>query len=244
MERYPRFKCCSIRCNFILEDKRIWLKVLSGKQRKPNNLCNFRCQSKFQFVRGFGTCSVNSCLVSQLNPFLGHLRRCNQECFSPQTQCFACRLNPFSCKLQFNWENSAESRWFTSRSWQVEKRNAQHSTGKVDLITMSRGLTKGNKNCGGKHRGLALASTPLRRSTFVYNNWNIGVSVCAMDSDCHFPRHTTGMREREGQIEKKRCLFIGLGYFQCLFSAELQSWCNFPVGKNNFNFSLVSFRDD
>lgn len=129
---------------------------------------------------------MNSCLVSQLNTFLGHLRsheRCNQERFSPQAQCFACRLSPLFWKLQFNWENSAKSRWLTSRPWQVEKRNAQHSAGKVNVIRMTRELNKGSKNCGEKQRSfvstsVALASTPVKRPHLFTINWNIGVSVC------------------------------------------------------------------
>lgn len=138
-----------------------------------------------QFIWKFGTCTLNSCLVSQLNLFLGHLRsheRCNQECFSPQTQRFACILNSLFWKIQFNWENSAKSRWSTSRSWQAEKRNAQHSAGKVNLIKMSRGLKKGNKNVEKTievwYQWKCCSSTPVKSFTSVYNElkyWSLCV---------------------------------------------------------------------
>lgn len=40
MGRYPNFKCCSLKFgySFTVQNTRILLKVLSGKQRKPNNL--------------------------------------------------------------------------------------------------------------------------------------------------------------------------------------------------------------
>lgn len=71
--------------------------------------------------------------------------------------------------------------------------------------------------------------------------WKSFEPGCAMDSDCHCPRHNTGMREGRTEREKKMFLYrFGIFSVSVLCRADVI----FPLKRTMFHLTLVSFRDD